>query len=121
MLTIALELALDNPVYEELACKFFVHFIYIAAAMDRIGNNADELWDEEDGFFYDVLRLPKGDAVRLKVRSMVGLVPLMASAIFEDEVSRQVGMSTGWTTSRRNRRPDCSAATPTGAGRSGCR
>jgi hypothetical protein len=72
MLTIALELALDNRVYEDLACKFFEHFVYIASAMDRIGVNADELWDEEDGFFYDVLRLPQGQALRLKVRSMVG-------------------------------------------------
>ena len=82
MLTIAVELALDNPVYEDMACKFFEHFIYIAAAMDRIGVNSDELWDEEDGFYYDVLRLPRGEATRIKVRSMVGLVPLFASAAF---------------------------------------
>jgi|SoiMethySBSTD1v2_1073268.scaffolds.fasta_scaffold85163_2 hypothetical protein len=86
MLTIALELALENPVYEELACKFFEHFVYIAAAMDRIGDNADELWDETDGFFYDVLRLPSGTAVRLKLRSLVGLIPLFASTIFERDV-----------------------------------
>jgi hypothetical protein len=86
MLTIALELALENPVYEELACKFFEHFVHIAAAMDRIGDNQDELWDEQDGFFYDVLRLPQGQAVRLKVRSMVGLIPIFASAIFERDV-----------------------------------
>ena len=77
MLTIAVELALDNPVYEDLACKFFEHFIYIASAMDRIGINNDELWDEEDGFYYDVLRLPRGEAMRVKVRSMVGLIPLV--------------------------------------------
>jgi hypothetical protein len=70
-------------VYEELACKFFEHFIYIAAAMDRIGDNEDELWDEHDGFYYDVLRLPAGGAMRLKLRSMVGLIPLFAVAIFE--------------------------------------
>ena len=86
MLTISLELALENPVYEELACKFFEHFVYIAAAMDRIGDNEDELWDKEDGFFYDVLRLPHGGAIRLKLRSLVGLVPLFASAIFERDV-----------------------------------
>lgn len=86
MLSIALELALENPVYEELACKFYEHFIYIAAAMDQIGINNDELWDEEDGFFYDVLRFPNGDAQRLKVRSMVGLIPLYASAVFSAEV-----------------------------------
>ena len=86
MLTIAVELALDNPVYEDLACKFFEHFIYIAGAMDRIGVNNDELWDEDDGFYYDVLRLQRGEAMRLKVRSMVGLVPLFASAAFNPEI-----------------------------------
>src|SRR5262245_55345444 len=83
MLTISLELAIENPVYEDLACKFFEHFVHIAAAMDRIGDNEDELWDEEDGFFYDVLRLPNGQATQLKVRSMVGLIPLFASAIVD--------------------------------------
>ena len=86
MMTIALELALHDPSYEELACKFFEHFIYIAIAMDRIGINNDELWDEDDGFFYDVLRLPNGDSMRLKVRSMVGLIPLFATVIFGDDV-----------------------------------
>ena len=86
MLAIALELSLENEVYEELACKFFEHFVYIAAAMDRIGDNEDELWDEDDGFFYDVLKLPEGEAHQLKVRSMVGLIPLFASAIFERSV-----------------------------------
>ena len=86
MLTIALELAIEDPVYEDLACKFFERFVYIAAAMDRIGVNADELWDEEDGFFYNVLRLQQGQAMRLKVRSMVGLIPLFASAVLPDSV-----------------------------------
>jgi mannosylglycerate hydrolase MGH1-like protein len=86
MLTIALELAVHDPTYEELACKFFEHFIYIAVAMDRIGIHDDELWDEEDGFFYDVLRLPNGGSMRMKVHSMVGLIPLFATAIFDDEV-----------------------------------
>ena len=65
MLTIAVELALDNPIYEDLACKFFEHFVYIAGAMDHIGIHNDELWDEEDGFYYDVLRLPRGEAMRV--------------------------------------------------------
>jgi hypothetical protein len=86
MMTIAMELALENPVYEDLVCKFFEHFIYIALAMDRIGVHNDELWDEEDGFFYDVLRLPQGHSLRLKVRSMVGLVPLFATAVFDGAV-----------------------------------
>jgi hypothetical protein len=86
MLTIALELALHDRTYEEMACKFFEHFVYIAIAMDRIGICDDELWDEEDGFFYDVLRLPNGRSMRLKVHSMVGLIPLFGTAIFDHEV-----------------------------------
>ena len=58
MLLISLELALENPVYEDMATKFFEHFIYIAEAMNASGENATQLWDEEDGFFYDVLHLP---------------------------------------------------------------
>jgi len=90
MLTIALELSLDNPVYEELASKFYEHFIHIAGAMDRIGINNDELWDEDDGFYYDVLLLPGGDAMRIKVRSMVGLIPMFASAVFTGDVADQL-------------------------------
>jgi hypothetical protein len=86
LLTIALELAKENPVYEDIATKFFEHFIYIAAAMDRIGTNNDELWDEEDGFFYDVLQLFDGQPMRLKVRSMVGLIPLFAIATLDPEI-----------------------------------
>jgi Glycosyl hydrolase family 63 C-terminal domain len=85
LLTIALELAIENPVYEDIATKFFEHFIYIAAAMDRMGNNNDELWDDADGFFYDVLQSPDGSATRLKIRSMVGLIPLFAVATIEPE------------------------------------
>jgi hypothetical protein len=86
MLTIALELATENPIYEELACKFFEHFIQIAAAMDQIGDNQDELWDEADGFYYDVLCLPSGGSMRVRLRSMVGLIPLFACAVFEGDV-----------------------------------
>jgi len=68
-----------------VAYKFAQHFLWIAYAMDRVGECHDELWDEEDGFFYDVLRLPNGDASRLKVRSLVGLLPLCASTVFEGD------------------------------------
>ena len=71
--------------YEDMTLKFAEHFVFIAAAMDRIGDNHDELWDEEDGFFYDVLRFPDGQASRLKVRSMVGLLPLSASMVLPVE------------------------------------
>ncbi|NEO65794.1 MAG: glucosidase, partial [Moorea sp. SIO4G2] len=85
MLTIALELALENPVYEDMATKFFEHFLYIAAAMNNIGEDETQLWDEEDGFFYDVLHLPNQEQLRLKVRSMVGLIPLFAVTTIEPE------------------------------------
>ena len=86
MLTIALELALENPVYEDMATKFFEHFLYIADAMNHIGEDRTQLWDDEDGFFYDVLHLPNGNRVRLKVRSMVGLIPLFAVTTIEPEI-----------------------------------
>lgn len=92
MLTISLELAMENPVYEDIATKFFEHFIYIADAMDRIGTDNDDLWDDTDGFFYDVLRFPDGTAQRLKVRSIVGLIPLFAVMMLEpDKLERLKG------------------------------
>ncbi len=78
MMRIALELARDNPVYEGLATKFFQHFVYVAAAMKHMGGRDDSLWDEEDGFFYDLLRYPDGSVQPLRVRSLVGLIPLFA-------------------------------------------
>jgi hypothetical protein len=86
MLEIALELAQHDPMYGEMALKFAEHFLWIAAAMDRVGDNEDELWDEGDGFFYDVLRFPDGSAQRLKVRSMVGLLSLCATTVIEADV-----------------------------------
>jgi len=86
MLTIALELAQDNPVYEDIVSKFFEHFLYIADAMNKIGEDKIKLWDEEDGFFYDVLYLPDKQQIPLKVRSMVGLIPLFAVTTLEPEV-----------------------------------
>jgi len=89
MLEIALILCEYDPIYEEVAFKFIQHFMWITYAMDRIGEHRDEMWDEEDGFFYDLLRLPDGQAIRLKVRSLVGLLPLCASTVFEaDAVTR---------------------------------
>lgn len=86
MIDIALILADRNSRYEEDAFNFVQHFMWIAYAMDRIGEHHDEMWDEVDGFFYDVLRLPDGSATRLKVRSIVGLLPLCASTVFEPEM-----------------------------------
>ena len=81
MFQIALELAPHDDVYEDMAGKFLEHFFSIAAAMDRIGDHRDEMWDAEDKFFYDLLRLPNGDGLRLKVRSLVGLMPLCATTV----------------------------------------
>jgi hypothetical protein len=81
MLQLALEVALHDPVYQSLAAKFYEHFLWIAGAMDP-GDRDVDLWDEEDGFFYDLLRLPTGNAVRLKVRSLVGLLSVCASTVF---------------------------------------
>ena len=79
MLAIALELAREDPVYEDIATKFFEHFLPIAGALNDIGGGEGiPLWDEDDEFFYDVLHLDSGDVVPLKVRSMVGLIPLLA-------------------------------------------
>jgi hypothetical protein len=70
-----------------MAQKFIEHFFRIAGAMDRIGLNADDMWDEEDGFFYDLLRFPGGHAERIKVRSAVGLLPLCATTVIQPEVA----------------------------------
>ena len=78
MMRIALELARENPVYEGLATKFFQHYVYVAAAMKHMGNRPYTLWDDLDGFFYDVLRRPDQSFEKLRVRSLVGLVPLFA-------------------------------------------
>jgi hypothetical protein len=83
MLEIALILTEHDAMYEEIAFRFLEHFLWITYAMDRIGENHDEMWDSQDGFFYDLLHLPNGEAMRLKVRSMVGLLPLCASTVLE--------------------------------------
>jgi Mannosylglycerate hydrolase MGH1-like glycoside hydrolase domain len=89
MLEMALILAEDDPVYEDTAYKFVEHFLWISYAMDRIGENHDEMWDDHDGFFYDLLRLPDGQAMRLKIRSLVGLLPLCASTVFSANVAER--------------------------------
>jgi hypothetical protein len=86
MLAISLELARENPAYEDVASKFFEHFVYIARAMNNVAGEGIELWNRDDGFFYDVLHLPTGDASPLKVRSMVGLIPLFAVETLEPDV-----------------------------------
>jgi hypothetical protein len=82
MLEMAVELAMTDPEYIDMAVKFVEHFLWIASSMTHMGGDTS-MWDEEDGFFYDVLRLPNGQAQRLKVRSMVGLLPLCAATTFD--------------------------------------
>lgn len=86
MMRIALELAETNPVYQDMATKFFEHFMYIAGAMTTMGEHNEGLWDEEDEFYYDVLKSSTGDHIKMKVRSMVGLTPLFAVEILDDKL-----------------------------------
>jgi hypothetical protein len=88
MLQIAAELAKTDPDYGDMALKFTEHFLWIASAMGQMGGGTG-MWDEEDGFFYDVLRLPDGRAQRLKVRSIVGLLPLCAATVFDGELVKR--------------------------------
>ncbi len=86
MLAIALELAKEDPAYEDVASKFFEHFVNIAHAMNDMGTEGIALWDNEDGFYYDVLHMPNGDDHFLRIRSMVGLIPLFAVETLEPEI-----------------------------------
>src|SRR5262249_21069886 len=85
MLEIAMEVSRTDPDYADMALKFIEHFLWIATSMTQMGGETS-MWDEEDGFFYDVLRLPNGKAQRLKVRSMVGLLPLCAVTVFDGDI-----------------------------------
>jgi hypothetical protein len=90
LLAIALELASENPAYEDVASKFWEHFIYIAHAMSHRGHDGVGLWDEADGFFYDVLKLPNGRKYPLRIRSMVGLIPLFAVETLEPDLLQRL-------------------------------
>jgi hypothetical protein len=117
MLEISLLLTEYDPIYEEIAFKFIQHFIWISYAMDRIGDNHDEMWDEQDGFFYDLLRFPNGDATRLKIRSMVGLLPLCASTVFEEDAAKRYPKLVEMVALFRKRHPElCSHVAPTDEG-----
>jgi hypothetical protein len=90
LMRIALELARHNHVYEDIATKFFEHFLAIAEAMSNIGDHGIGLWDDGDKFFYDVLHLPDGSMQQLKVRSMVGLIPLFAVEVLDPDLLREL-------------------------------
>jgi hypothetical protein len=118
MLELAVELAVHDQTYQDMVFKFVEHFYYIAAAINRPGQ--DGMWDEEDGFYYDILRLPDGSATRLKVRSMVGLLPLCAATVIEKEQRERVPRAMAGIERRLRRMPELSATMhPTGAGHLG--
>ena len=118
MAELAVRLAMSVPVYDEMAEKFYEHFLWIAAAMNRPGT--DGMWDEEDGFYYDILRLPDGSATRLKVRSMVGLLPLCATTVIEPWQRESVPRSIALFQERFKRRPELfQFIHPTGPGHYG--
>jgi hypothetical protein len=104
LLEIAIELAAHQPAYEDLAANFAAQFLMIGRSMNAIG--PDGMWDEEDGFYYDVLRLPDGNSCRLKVRSMVGLIPLCATSVIEEWQRECVKPVTQLLLSRIQRMPE---------------
>jgi hypothetical protein len=118
MLEIAVEIAAYDESYADLAVKFVDHILWIGHAMNRVG--PDGMWDEEDGFYYDVLRLPDGGARRLKVRSMVGLLPLCASTVVEPWQRERIKGVAATISERARRRPELlKSLHPTGEGHRG--
>jgi hypothetical protein len=104
MLELAVELAVVDPAYDEMVLKFGEHFAFIAAAMNKPGQ--DGMWDEEDGFYYDLLRTPDGAATRLKVRSLVGLLPLCATTVIEKWQRERVPHATAALRRRARQMPE---------------
>ncbi len=118
MLELSAELACYDQTYEDMVFKFVEHFLYIAAAMNRPGD--DGMWDDEDGFYYDLLRLPDGSSTRLKVRSMVGLLPLCATTVIEEWQRERVPQATAMLIQRAEQMPELLRAVhPTGPGHEG--
>jgi hypothetical protein len=118
MMELAVELAVHDHTYEDMVVKFAEHFLYIAAAMNRAGQ--DGMWDEEDGFYYDILRLPDGSAARLKVRSMVGLLPLCAATVIEKSQRESIPRAMEQISERLRRMPELlKTIHPTGPGHFG--
>ncbi|MBI5315245.1 MAG: glucosidase [Nitrospirae bacterium] len=115
---LAVELVPHDPAYEEMATKFVEHFLYIAAGMNKSG--PEGMWDEEDGFYYDMLRLPDGSAQRLKVRSMVGLLPLCATSVTEAWQRERIPNTTAAFRARARQMPEVMKSIhPTGPGHFG--
>jgi hypothetical protein len=118
MLEIAVELAAHNEYYEDMAMKLCEHFLWIAHAINQVGSEG--MWDEEDGFYYDVLRLPDGSARRLKVRSMVGLLPICATTVIEPWQRERLPRALAVLRERLHRMPELrNSIHPTGEGHLG--
>jgi hypothetical protein len=118
MAELAVELATHDPVFEDMVSKFVEHFLFIGAAMNKPG--PDGMWDEEDGFYYDLLRLPDGSATRLKVRSMVGLLPLCATSVVEKWQREQIPQTVATFQARLRQMPELlESIHPTGPGHFG--
>ena len=118
MAELAMELASHDRTYEDMAVKFVEHFVYIAAAMNQPGANG--MWDEEDGFYYDLLVLPDGSTTRLKVRSMVGLLPLCATSVIEEWQRERIPRAMAQMFDRLRRMPELmNSIHPTGPGHLG--
>ncbi|HEV2352830.1 MAG TPA: glucosidase, partial [Puia sp.] len=109
LMRIALELSMTNPVYQDMANKFFEHFLHIAAAMSSMGAGSSGLWDDEDEFFYDRIRMPGDASLRLKVRSMVGLIPLFAVEVIDDKIMQSLPEFAKRLTWLLENRPDLAA------------
>jgi hypothetical protein len=118
MAELAIELAAHDHVFEDMVSKFVEHFLFIGAAMNKPG--PDGMWDEEDGFYYDLLRLPDGSATRLKVRSMVGLLPLCATSVVEKWQREQIPQTVATFQARLRQMPELlESIHPTGPGHFG--
>jgi hypothetical protein len=118
MLELAFEVAVHDRTYEDMVVKFVEHFSFIAAAMNRPGQEG--MWDFEDGFYYDILRLPDGSATRLKVRSMVGLLPLCATTVIERSARERLPGVMAQISERLRRMPELlKSVHPTGPGHFG--
>ncbi len=118
MLEISIELAASDPSYDDMAAKFVDHFLWIARAINHVGD--DGMWDEEDGFYYDILRFPDGTAKRIKVRSMVGLLPLCATTVMEPWQRELVPQTLATNMERIRRMPELlESIHPTGPGHFG--
>ena len=109
MTQIAMELSLQNPVYESMAIKFAEHFLYIAGSLMHKGENSLGLWDDEDGFYYDLLRNPNGSSDRLRLRTLVGLIPMFATIVFDEKKWANLPRLNERLTNLNQERPDLAA------------